>query len=109
MPELLTNRKTLILDIEALSMIAGYAHWIPVTRGLYKDYFARNLPGWQWNQIIPFLIKKKIVVYGEILGYRHLSHGLYIANDSESVSLWIKDGETEVAVLKKTSQESFEE
>ena len=55
MPELLTNRKTLILDIEALSMIAGYAHWIPVTRGLYKDYFARNLPGWQWNQIIPFL------------------------------------------------------
>ena len=105
MPNNSRNKDVLTLDIKGLSMIAGYAHWIPGTRGLYKDYFARNLPGWQWNQIIPFLIKKKIVVYGEILGYRHLSHGLYI----EGVSLWINDGETEVAVLKKTSQESFEE
>ena len=109
MPNNSRNKDVLTLDIKGLSMIAGYAHWIPGIRGLYKDYFARNLPGWQWNQIIPLLIRKEIIVYGEIQGYRHLSQGLFIANDIESVSFWINDGETEVAVLKKTSQESFEE
>ncbi len=108
MPNDSRNKEVLKLDVEALSMIAGYAHWIPGIRGLHKDYFARNLPGWQWNQIIPVLIRKEIIVYGENSGYRHLSQGLYIANDIKSVSLWIKNGETEVAVFKKTSRESFE-
>jgi hypothetical protein len=99
----------LTLDIEELRGICNYAHWIPGIRGLYKDYFARNLPGWQWNQIIPVLIRKEIVVYGENLGYRHLSHGLYIANDIEGVSLWIKDGETEFALIMKTNQEGIED
>ncbi len=108
MPNDSRNNEVLKLDVEALSMIAGYAHWIPGIRGLYKDYFARNLPGWQWNQIIPLLIRKEIIVYGENLGYRHLSQGLFIANDIESVSFWTKNDETEVAVFKKTSLESFE-
>ena len=101
MPNNSRNKDVLTLDIKGLSMIAGYAHWIPGIRGLYKDYFARNLPGWQWNQIIPVLIRKEIVVYGENLGYRHLSQGLYISSDIEGVTLWIKDGVTEVAIIEK--------
>ena len=98
MPKNSINRKTLTLDIEGLRMIAGYAHWIPGIRGLYKDYFARNLPGWEWNQIIPVLIEKKILVmHSKKAGHRHLSQGLYISSDIQYVRLWINDGETEVA------------
>jgi hypothetical protein len=98
MPKNFTNRKTLTLDIEGLRMIAGYAHWIPGIRGLYKDYFARNLPGWQWNQIIPVLIEKKILVmHSKNPGHRHLNQDLYISSDIQYVRLWINNGETEVA------------
>lgn len=97
MPKESTNRKILTLDFEALQMVAGYAHWIPITQGLYNDYFAKNLPGWEWNQIIPVLIEKKILVLTKVMGYRHLSQGLYIANAIHCVRLWINDGETEVS------------
>jgi len=55
------------------------------------------------------LIKKRIVVYEEIPGYRHLSQGLHIASDIESVTLWMKNGETQVAITRKNDQENFEE
>ena len=99
----------LFLDIAALRLVAGYAHWIPLIRGLYKDYFARNLPGWEWNQIIPVLIQRKVLVmHPTDPGYRHLSQGLYISSGIEGVTLWIKDRETEVVVTRKISQESIE-
>ena len=91
-------------------MVAGYAHWIPGIRGLYKDYFAKNLPGWEWNQIIPVLIKAKILVRdSKDPAHRSLSQGLYISSDIEGVALWIKDGETEVSIMRKTNQEGIEE
>ena len=99
----------LFLDIEALRMVAGYAHWIPLIRGLHKDYFARNLPGWEWNQIIPVLIQRKVLVlHPTDPGYRQLSQGLYISSDIEGIMLWIKDRESEVAVTRNISQESIE-
>lgn len=102
--------RPLFLDIEGLRMIACYAHWIPVIRGLYKDYFAKNLPGWEWNQIIPVLIKEKILVWdAKNPAYQSLSQGLYISSEIECVSLWIKDGATEVAIILKTNQEGIEE
>jgi hypothetical protein len=105
-----TNGKMLTLDIEGLQMVAGYAHWIPGIRGLYKDYFAKNLPGWEWNQIIPVLIKAKILVKdSKDPAYQSLSHGLYISSEIEGVTLWIKDGETEFALIRKTNQERIEE
>ena len=102
--------RPLFLDIEGLRMVAGYAHWIPGIRGLYKDHFAKNLPGWEWNQIIPVLIKAKILVRdSKDPAYRSLSQGLYISSDIEGVTLWIKHGETEVAITRKTNQEGIEE
>jgi hypothetical protein len=63
------TRAELTLDVEALRRVAGYANWIPLIRGLHKDYFAKNFPGWDWNQIIPVLIMKKIIVYKEVRGW----------------------------------------
>ena len=104
------TRTELTLDIEGLRMIAGYAHWIPGIRGLYKDYFARNLPGWEWNQIIPVLVEAKILVWNsKDPAYQSLSQGLYISSDIEGVTLWIKDGETEFALIRKTNKERIEE
>ena len=109
MPKNSENKLMLTLDIEDLRGICNFAHWIPQIRGFYKDYFARNLPGWEWNQIIPVLIEAKIIVWdSKDPGYRSLSQGLYIASDIEGVTLWIKDGETEFAIIRKTDQEGIE-
>lgn len=76
----------LFLDIAALRLVAGYAHWIPLIRGLHKDYFARNLPGWEWNQIIPVLIKKGIIKVGsKEADQQDLSQGLSISKDVRGV------------------------
>ncbi len=74
------------LDIESLTTIAGYAHWIPITQGLHLEYFRSNYPGWEWNQIIPVLIKKgAIKVHSKDPNQRMLAQGLSIAQDVESV------------------------
>jgi hypothetical protein len=92
MPNNSRNKELLILDIEGLRGICNYAHWIPMTQGLYKDYFARNLPGWEWNQIIPVLIEAKILVWNsKDPAYQSLSQGLSISHEITSVTL-LKDG-----------------
>ena len=89
----------LFLDIEALRMVAGYAHWIPITRGLYKDCFNLNFPGWEWNQIIPVLIQRKVlVIHPTDPGYRQLSHGLFISQEIKAINLWIQKGKTEISI-----------
>ena len=98
----------LFLDIPALRMVAGYAHWIPGIRGLYKEYFERNFPGWEWNQIIPSLIKKGIVkVHTKDPEFQLLSQGLYISREIEAVTLWIRNGKTQIAV-RRVNQEEIE-
>ena len=97
----------LTLDVEALRKIAGYAHWIPITRGIYKDFLHRNYPGWEWNQIIPALIKKGIVkVHTKDPEFQLLSQGLYISREIEAVTLWIRNGKTQIAVHRVNQEES---
>ena len=97
----------LTLDVEALRKIAGYAHWIPITRGIYKDFLQRNYPGWEWNQIIPALIKKGIVkVHTKDPEFQLLSQGLYISREIEAVTLWIRNGKTQIAVHRVNQEES---
>ena len=74
------------LNIESLTTIAGYTHWIPLIRGLHLEYFRRNYPGWEWNHIIPVLIKKGVVkIHSKDPNQRMLAQGLSIAHDVESV------------------------
>ena len=91
--------KSLELSVEDLLSLASYAHWIPMTRGLYKPYLERNFPGWEWNQIIPVLIKKKIlVINSKDPRHRGLSHGLYLAREITGVRICIQDEKTEIVV-----------
>jgi hypothetical protein len=91
--------KSLELSVEDLLSLASYAHWIPMTRGLYKPYLERNFPGWEWNQIIPVLIKKKIlVINSKDPRHRALSHGLSIAREVAGVRISIQDEKTEIEV-----------
>ena len=49
------------LDIQALRTITHYAHWVPALRGISEDYIARNYPGWEWNEIVPFLLREGVL------------------------------------------------
>jgi hypothetical protein len=91
----------LFLDIPTLQTLTGYAHWIPGIRGLYKDYFAKNFPDWEWNQIIPVLVQGKVLVMKPAdPGYRQLSHGLYISSEIQGISISVKDGKTKIRIQK---------
>ena len=90
------------LDIEDLRKLSGYAHWIPITRGLYKDFFDKRYPFWEWNQIIPELIKSKVLVPNSSeTKHLALSQNLYIARDIQGVSIQIRDGKVEISIKKK--------
>jgi hypothetical protein len=96
--------KSLELSVEDLLRLTSYAHWIPMTQGLYRPYFEKNFPGWEWNQIIPVLINAKIlVVYSKDLSHRALSHGLCIASEINGVRICIWDRRTEVEVMRSES------
>jgi hypothetical protein len=98
------TKTELTLDVEALRNIAGYAHWIPMIRGLYKEFFSLNYPGWEWNHIIPVLIKKGILkVHSKEIDQRYLAYGLSISKDVEGVFLRRTKHGTKVTVHKITT------
>ena len=55
------NSASVELDIDALHTITHYAHWIPALKGISEEYVARNYPGWQWNEIVPFLLREGVI------------------------------------------------
>ena len=87
------------LDIEDLQKLSEYAHWIPITRGLYRDFFDKRYPFWEWNQIIPELIKSKVLaVHSNETQHLALSQNLYISRDIQGVSIQLKDGKVEISI-----------
>lgn len=91
----------LFLDIAALRIVAGYAHWIPITRGLYKNYFNLNFPGWEWNQIVPLLIKKGIIKVGsKEADQQDLPQGLSISKNVRGVLIKPSKHQIRVAIQK---------
>jgi hypothetical protein len=55
------NSESIELDIDALHSITHYAHWIPALKGISEEYIARHYPGWQWNEIVPFLLREGVL------------------------------------------------
>jgi hypothetical protein len=95
------NQKDLSLDVEQLRKLAGYAHWIPVLKGFHQSYLALNYPGWDWNQIIPQLIKEKIIHVNSVSAtHQRLAHGLSISNVVQSVTLTISEQGIKATVRK---------
>jgi hypothetical protein len=81
------KRSKVTMDIETLRSITSYCHWIPITQGLHKEFFVENFPGWQWNDFVPRLLKKKILEFnGEGNDYLvKLWQGLYISSDIQFI------------------------
>ena len=74
------------MDISLLRDVCGYAHWIPILKGLHLEFFEEKFPGWEWNDFVPKLLKKKILVVGNPDGaHIKLSQGLFISPDIASV------------------------
>ena len=70
-----------------LRALTSYAHWIPITKGLHEEFFAENFPGWDWNDLVPRLLDKKILKFNERDNpdFIMLSQGLFIASDIQSI------------------------
>ena len=96
-----TSSKAIVLGLKQLGELSSYAHWIPIKRGLHKTYFERNFPGWEWNQIIPVLVKAKILVtHSKGPAHRALNQGLYIAHDVTVVKISVNGGVTAIKVRR---------
>ena len=81
------KRSKVTMDIETLRSITSYCHWIPITQGLHKEFFAENFPGWQWNDFVPRLLDRKILHFNSE-GNESLTklwQGLYISSDIQSI------------------------
>ena len=99
------NQTNLVLDIDALQKLAGYAHWIPALKGFHHSYLAINHPGWDWNQIIPQLIKEQIVHVNTVSStQQRLANGLSISIEIESVTLKITEHGIKATVRKTHSR-----
>ena len=98
------KKSKVIMDIETLSIVTGYCHWIPVTQGLYKEYFSENFPGWSWNHFVPKLLDLKILQFkGE--GSENLTvlrQGLYISSDIHAIEFSPEKSGVKVRVFKKS-------
>ena len=81
------ERTKITLDVKMLRALTGYAHWIPITKGLHEEFFAENFPGWDWNDLVPRLLDKKILKFNERDNpdFIMLSQGLFIASDIQSI------------------------
>ena len=99
MPKNSTNRMTLTLNIEELRGICNYAHWIPILRGLHREFFETNYPGWEWNDILPVLFNRRIIVSNsEDPNLMKLCQGLSISREITSVTLVKSGGRIKVSV-----------
>ena len=99
MPKNSTNRMTLTLNIEELRGICNYAHWIPILRGLHREFFETNYPGWEWNDILPVLFNRRIIVSNsEDPNLKKLCQGLSISREITSVTLVKSGGRIKVSV-----------
>ena len=81
-------RSKIQIDIDTLKELTNYCHWIPLMRGLHLQFIKESFPGWEWNDFIPRLIKKKILQFnGEGNdSLVKLWQGLYISSDIEAVT-----------------------
>lgn len=98
-----TARSKIIMDIELLTRVTGYAHWIPGLRGLYREFFAEHFPGWDWNDFVPRLIDKGILKFNELDNpeFTKLSQGLFISTDVQTIEFIPQKNGVRVKVLKE--------
>ena len=99
----IVKKSKVIMDIETLSIVTGYCHWIPITQGLHKEYFSENFPGWSWNHFVPKLLDLKILQFkGD--GDENLTmlrQGLFISSDIQAIEFLPEKSGVKVRVISK--------
>jgi hypothetical protein len=105
------KRSKVTMDIETLRTVTGYCHWIPITQGLYKEYFAKNFPGWQWNDFVPRLLKKKILEFNGDGNdsFIKLLQGLYISSSIQAIEFIPAKSGVKITVLTIKEKEMSKE
>ena len=105
------KRSKVTMDIETLRSVTSYCHWIPITQGLHKEYFAKNFPGWQWNDFVPRLLKKKILEFdGEGKdSLIKLWQGLYISANIKAIEFIPGKSGVEINVLSIKENKALKE
>ncbi len=94
-------KKTLVLSVDDLLKLTSYAHWIPILNGRHQEFMKKNYQGWEWNQIIPVLVKAKILISdSKNPAHRALSQGLYISRDTTEVKISFRDHVTELEIRR---------
>lgn len=96
------KKSKVVMDIAALESITHYCHYIPITRGLHLEFFAENYPGWDWNDFVPKLIERGILVRdSKESNSRKLLQGLYISRDVELIEFTPGKNEVAIRVIQK--------
>jgi hypothetical protein len=99
------GKSKVLLSIESLRGITNYAHWIPITQGLYLSYFDKHFPGWEWNDFVPRLIEEKILFFnGDPDNSISLSQGLFILKNVDSIE-FIPSREAVKIIVNKNNGE----
>lgn len=93
--------KNLVLSVDDLLKLTSYAHWIPILNGRHQEFMKKNHPGWEWNQIIPVLVKAKILISdSKNPAHLALSQGLYIYRDTAEVKISFRDHVIELEIRR---------
>ena len=98
-----------VLDIEVLREVTGYAHWIPITQGLHEEHFAEHFPGWDWNDFVPRLIDKKILKFNELDNpeFTMLAQGLFISANVQAIEFIPQMNGVRVKVITKSESSTL--
>ena len=91
------SRKVLILDVDQIRLLTNYCHWIPVIHGYTAKFVEETYPGWNWNDLIPKMIKQGLITIEPCKNDVKLWQGL-----------WLKADITEVTAIKNGKVIKFE-
>lgn len=71
----------------------------------YREFFKENFPGWAWNQIIPELLKARVLIrVPKNSNYRELSMGFYINQEVKQVSMFIENSVVKIRIKSERIQ-----
>ena len=95
----------LVLDIARLSSLTGYCHWIPAQNGSTEKMMKKNYPGWHWNELVPPLFRKGIIVLkGADEALVSLRMGLGISPDIKAIQFTKSEAGVKVKVIKNRAR-----
>lgn len=97
------TKSKVVLDIKMLGRLTNYCHFIPQLNGQARAFIESSFPGWDWNDLVPRLIDKKILRFNEKDNpeFTMLPQGLFISADIQAIEFIPQKNGVRVKVTKK--------